>query len=52
MEHIIFRYQDDLLSLNDDGLLESVLSEIFPGEMIINKTNISRCKCNFLDLTK
>ena len=50
MEHI-FRYQDDLLSLNDDGLLESVLSEIFPEEMIINKTNISRCKCNFLDLT-
>ena len=50
MEHI-FRYQDDLLALNDDGLLENSLSEIYPEEMVINKTNISRCKCNYLDLT-
>ena len=50
LEHI-FRYQDDLLAINDDGLLESVLSDIYPPEMIVNKTNISVRKTNFLDLT-
>ena len=40
LEHV-YRYQDDLLSLNDFGLLERVLSEIYPPEMIINKHNIS-----------
>ena len=47
----VYRYQDDLLSLNDFGLLERVLSEIYPPEMIINKTNTSVRKTNFLDLT-
>ena len=37
----VFRYQDDILSMNDFGLLEKVLSDIYPAEMIINKTNIS-----------
>ena len=46
----VFRYQDDLLSMNDFGLLERVLSDIYPAEMIINKTNISTCKTTFLDL--
>ena len=50
LEHV-YRYQDDLLSLNDFGLLERVLSEIYSPEMIINKTNISVRKTNFLDLT-
>jgi hypothetical protein len=50
LEHV-YRYQDDLLSLNDSGLLESVLNEIYPPEMVINKTNISARKTNFLDLT-
>ena len=50
LEHI-FRYQDDLLCLNDHGLFESILSEIYPPEMIINNTNISVRKSNFLDLT-
>ncbi len=50
LEHV-FRYQDDLLSLNDFGLLESVLSDIYPPEMVINKTNISVRKTTFLDLT-
>ena len=40
LEHT-FRYQDDLLALNDDGLLESICSDIYPSEMIVNKTNIS-----------
>ena len=46
----IFRFQDDLLALNDDGFLESVLSLIYPPEMVVNKTNISVCKSTFLDL--
>ena len=50
LEHT-FRYQDDLSALNDDGLLESILSDIYPSEMIVNKTNISVRKNNFLDLT-
>ena len=39
MEHI-FRYQDALLALNDYGLLENVLSDIYPDEMFSDKTNI------------
>ena len=49
MAHI-FRFQDDLLALNDSGYLESVLSLIYPPEMVVNKTNISVCKSTFLDL--
>ena len=47
----IFRCQNELLALNDDVFLENVLSDIYHDEMVINTTNISRCKCNFLDLT-
>ena len=36
--------------MNDFGLLERVLSDIYPAEIIINKTNISTCKTTFLDL--
>ena len=46
----IFRYQDDLLSMNDFGLFESIICDIYPREMIINKTNISVRKSNYLDL--
>ena len=45
-EHI-FKYQNDLFAINNDGLLESVLSGIYPPEMIINKSNISVRKTNF-----
>ena len=47
----IFRFQDDLLALNDNGLLSDILSEIYPKEMIVTNTNISPRKCNYLDLT-
>ena len=46
----IFRYQDDLIVFNDYGLLDSVLSDIYPPEMIVNNTNISAHKCCYLDL--
>ena len=46
----IFRFQDDLFSVNDDGLFENVLGDIYPEEMKISKTNISSSKCSYLDL--
>ena len=50
LEHV-YRYKDDLLFYNDFGLPERVLSDIYPPEVIINKTNISVRKTNFVDLT-
>ena len=47
----IFRYQDDLISLNDDGLLGQILEDIYPSEMIVNCTNVSKRKCNYLDMS-
>ena len=37
--------------MNDFGLLERVLSDIYSPEMIINKTNISVCKTTFLNIS-
>ena len=47
----VFRFQDDLISFNDHGLLQDSLCEIYPPVMIVNNTNISACKSNFLDMT-
>ena len=47
----IFRYQNDLISINDDGLLGNLLSHIYPSEMIVNGTNVSPRKCNYLDMS-
>ena len=46
----IFRYQDDLISFNDSGLFGDLLSVIYPSEMVVNCTNVSARKCNYLDL--
>ena len=40
LQHV-FRFQDDLISFNDHGYLESCINNIYPSEMIVNKTNIS-----------
>ena len=37
----IFRYQDDLIPFNDFGLLQNILVDIYPKEMVVNNTNIS-----------
>ena len=47
----IFRYQDDLISFNDNGMLGRLLSSIYPPEMIINCTNVSPRKCHYLDMS-
>ena len=46
----IFRFQDDLFAVNDDGLFESILTDVYPVEMKVSKTNISTFKCSYLDL--
>ena len=35
----------------DHGYLESCINNIYPSEMIVNKTNVSVQKTNFLDMT-
>ena len=47
----IFRFQDDLLVLNDDGYFNTIFEEIYPVEMVLKKTNLSPQKVNFLDVT-
>ena len=45
----IFRYQDDLLVVNDNGLFDTVYKDIYPQEMILKKTKLSPAVVNFLD---
>ena len=45
----IFRYQDDLISFNDSGLLGNIFGDIYPKEMIVNCFNVSPRKCNYLN---
>ena len=47
----VFRFQDDLISFNDHNLLQDSLCEIYPPVMIVNDTNISARKSNFLGMT-
>ena len=46
----IFRYQDDLIAFNDFGLLQNILVDIYPKEIVVNNTNISAQKRCYLDL--
>ena len=45
-----FRYQDDCITLNDNGRFAIHHDKIYPREMVLNDTNISRDKSTFLDL--
>ena len=44
------RYIDDLLLLNDMGYMERLYSNIYPSELVLNKTNDSPMTANYLDL--
>ena len=46
----VFRYIDDLLSLNDNGVFSNVWKEIYPPELMLNKENDSDLSASFLDL--
>ena len=47
----MFRYQDDRIIVNDNHLFENHINGIYPGEMVLKGTNVSRNKVTFLDLT-
>ena len=47
----IFRFQDDLLVLNDNNYFNTIFKDIYPAEMVLKKTNLSPQKVNFLDVT-
>ena len=47
----IFRFQDDLLVLNDNGYFDTIYHDIYPVVMVLNNTNVSPQKVNFLDIT-
>ena len=44
------RYIDDLLTLNDIDYMDRICSEIYPNELVLNKTNSSTTTANYLDL--
>ena len=46
----IFRYQDDCFVFNDKGYFNEVISKIYPTELKLENTNISKHKFTFLDL--
>ena len=45
-----FRYQDDLLNLNDNLYFKDVISSIYPNELTLSSTNDKILKSEFLDL--
>ena len=45
----MFRYQDDCIIFNDDGLFQRLWEDIYPAEMVLQKTN-NGDSCTFLDL--
>ena len=47
----MFRFQDDDIALNDFDVFKEHYDKIYPPQMILKNTNISRDKCTFLDLS-
>ena len=45
-----FRFIDDLMAINDDGLFESYYQEIYPPELELKKENVGNREATFLDL--
>ena len=46
----VFRFIDDLLSLNDGGEFSRSLSEIYPEELELSKENVGTLSSSFLDI--
>ena len=46
----LFRYQEDCLVFEDNGVFGSIVSDIYPEEMEIECTNVSPCISTYLDL--
>ena len=47
----IFRYQDDAIVFNDNGLFSRIYEDIYPEELVLLNTNVSNNCCNYLDLS-
>ena len=45
-----FRFQDDCIALNDDGTFRQHFINMYPIEMSLENTNLSKAVCTFLDL--
>ena len=45
-----FRYQDDCVSINDDSTFKEHYLLMYPPEMHLKNTNVSKAVCTFLDL--
>ena len=45
-----FRYQDDCMAVNDDNVFKDHYLLIYPPEMRLENTNVSKAVCTFLDL--
>jgi hypothetical protein len=46
----IFRFIDDLIAINDDGLFEKNIKNIYPDELELKKENAGTREASFLDL--
>ena len=46
----ISRFIDDLLAINNNGLLNNYAQEIYPSEMVLEQQNPTPNECTFLDL--
>ena len=46
----IFRYQDDAIVFNDNGLFGEIYKDIYPEELVLLNTNINRTNVHYLDL--
>ena len=46
----IYRYIDDLISLNDKGLFNQIFKDIYPDMLELNSTNITQNSTNYLDM--
>ena len=42
-----FRYQDDLIALNDNGMFRQHYKNVYPIEMTLENINISKAVCTF-----
>jgi hypothetical protein len=45
-----FRYQDDCIALNDKSAFRHHYMNMYPVEMTLENTNLSKAVCTFLDL--
>ena len=46
----IFRFQDDLAAVNDDGEIDKNINNIYPEELELKKENVGLKEADYLDL--